>query len=179
MPDDTSKTLVGPEGQLLYDYGGEKFFAYANSKGFKTVFHILADEGIRFESQKLYSPKVPIVKTSATFDGLKINQEAFAYSSAGLDSYGKKQNWLERKTAPREDIVLIQITNNTNEVRTFKPMVVVNSEFEVSAEGGVITVNGDKHLIVSHQAKQVRPNLGKEKTLARLKDAVRYIEENS
>ncbi len=165
MPDDTSKTLVGPEGQLLYDYGGEKFFTYANSKGFKTVFHILADEGIKFESQKLYSPKVPIVKTSATFDGLEINQEAFAYSSTGLDSYGKKQNWQERKTAPREDIVLTQITNNTNEVRTFKPMVVVNSEFEVSAEGAVITVNGDKHLIVSHQAKQVRPNLGKEKTL--------------
>jgi hypothetical protein len=168
MPDDTWKTLVGPKGQLLYDYDdGVKgnFFAYANGKGFQTVFNILADEGMKYESQKLYSPKVPIVETSATFNGLQIKQEAFAYSSAGLGGYGKKQNWQERKTAPREDIVLTQITNNTNEVRTFKPMVVVNSKLKVSVDGSVVTVNENNHLFVSHQVNQVRQNLGKEKTL--------------
>ncbi|RIJ50828.1 hypothetical protein D1614_02590 [Maribellus luteus] len=165
LPDDTSKTLIGPEGQLLYDFGGKKFFAYANGEGFKTVFHILADEGMKFDSQKLYSPKVPIVETTATLDGLKIKQEAFAYSSAGLGYFGKKQNWQERKTAPREDIILTHISNNTNEIRIFNPMVVVNSEFKVSLDSSIITVNEDHHLFMSHQVKRVRQNLGEEKTL--------------
>ena len=44
LPDDSYKTLVGPQGQLLYDYGGQKFYAYALGKGFKTVIHMMADE---------------------------------------------------------------------------------------------------------------------------------------
>lgn len=168
MPDDTCKTLVGPQGQLLYDFGGKKFFAYANGVGFKTVVHVLADEAIKIKSQKLYSPKVPLVETHATLNGLDVKQETFAYSSDGLSGFGTKEYWKERKSTSREDIVITHITNNTDQVRVFEPLVVINSEHRVSVEGPVVTVNGNKRLFLSHQVKQVRQNLGEEKTVVEL-----------
>jgi hypothetical protein len=168
LPDDSVKSLVGPQGQLLYDFGGEKFFSYANGQGFKTVIHILADEEIKFESQKLFSPKVPVVETNAVLNGLIIKQQAFAYSSFGLQDYSGKENWKKRRNAPREDIVLTRITNNTDNLKTVKPMLVVNSEFQVKVQGSVLRINGNKHLFLSHKPEKVRQNLGKEKTLVEL-----------
>lgn len=168
MPDDTFKTLVGPQGQLLYDFGGKKFFAYENVDGFQSVFHVLADEAIKFRSQKLYSPKVPIVETYATLNGLDIKQETFSYSSAGLSGFGMKEDWRERKNAPREDIVITHITNHSDELIMIRPMVVINSEHQVSVDDQVVTVNGNKRLFLSHQVQQVRQNLGEEKTLVEL-----------
>lgn len=168
LPDDTFKTLVGPQGQLLYDYGGKKFFAYANGVGFQSVFHVLADEAIKFRSQKLYAPRVPIVETYATLNGMDIKQETFAYSSGGLSGFGMKEGWRERKNAPREDIIMTQMTNNADEMIMIRPMVVINSEHQVSVDHQVVTVNGNKRLFISHQVQQVRQNLGEEKTLVEL-----------
>lgn len=165
LPDDTAKTLVGPKGQLLYDFGGDKFFPFANGKGFKTTFHILADEKMKFKFQKLYSSKVPIVETYATYDDLEIKQESFAYSSFDLYKYNCIENWKELKTASREDIIITEISNNTNALKTFNPIIVINSEYKVSENESIITINQDKHLFVSDKIKMVRQNLGKEKTL--------------
>lgn len=167
FPDDSSKTLVGPQGQMLYDFGGKKFFPYANDVGFKTVIHILPDEGIKFETQKLYSPKTPIVETYSTLNGLSIKQESFAYSSAGFSGYGNTTNWKEQKNAPREDIVISTVTNPTNDTKSFSPMIVVNSEFPVSVNEGVITIS-NKKLYLSSKVVRVRQNLGEFKTIAEL-----------
>jgi hypothetical protein len=165
MPDDTCKTLVGPQGQLLYDFGDGKYFPYKNKKGFKTVFHFLADEGIKFEAQKLHSPKVPIVETYSTFYGLQVKQESFAYSSKGLSRYGQKSNWQERKSASREDIVFTELTNKTNDARIFKPTLVINSEFKVIANNSLVTVDEKKQLFLSLKIVKVRQNLHDGKTL--------------
>lgn len=37
FPDDTHKILVGPLGQLLYDYGKGRFFHVSSKTGFSTV----------------------------------------------------------------------------------------------------------------------------------------------
>lgn len=167
FPDDSSKTLVGPQGQMLYDFGGKKYFPYANDVGFKTVIHILPDEGIKFETQKLYSPKTPIVETYSALNGLSIKQESFAYSSAGFGGYGNTTNWKEQKKAPREDIVISTVSNATNDPKSFNPMIVVNSEFPVSVNEGIIAIN-NKKLYLSSKVIRVRQNLGEFKTLVEL-----------
>ena len=81
LPDDSCKTLVGPLGQLLYDFGGKIFFPYAGNKGFRTTFHMLSDEQMKIESQRLLSPRVPIVETFGTIYGMDVNQETFSINS--------------------------------------------------------------------------------------------------
>ena len=43
FPDDSCKTLVGPEGMLMYGYGGP-FFPYTQNLGFDTVISVYVDE---------------------------------------------------------------------------------------------------------------------------------------
>ncbi len=167
LPDDTFKTLVAPQGQLLYDYGGKAFFPYAGGRGFKTVVHILPDEQIKFTGQKLYSPGVPIVETDGEIYGLSVKQEVFSYSSEGLADFGKKDNWAHIKDCAREDIVITTIINKTNDTRTINPVVIVNSVFEVGANGNIIKID-NKKLFLSLPVVHVRQNLGEHKTIVEL-----------
>lgn len=168
MPDDTFKTLVGPQGQMLYEFGGKKFYAYIWDTGFKTTFQVLADEDIKFTEQKLHSPKVAIVETYGDLDGLTVKQESFAYSSDGLENFGKKENWLSVKKGAREDIVLTTITNKTGSVRSVNPVVAINTEYPVKVNDNVVSINEKKHLFLSKSITRVRQNLGAEKTLLEL-----------
>ncbi len=166
LPDDTFKTLVGPLGQMLYDFGGEEFFPYANGKGFRTVIHILPDEQVKFTGQELYSPKVPIVKTFGEIDGLTVKQEAFSYSSDGLLKFNKKNNSELRNNA-REDIILTTIKNETSDSKVLQPLVVINSEFPVNLSENIITIDS-KRLYINHQIIGVRQNLGDFKSIIEL-----------
>lgn len=168
MPDDTFKTVVAPQGQMLYEFGSKKFFAYINDKGFKTTFQILADEELKFTGQKLHSPKVPIVETYGDMDGLIVKQESFAYSSDGLENFGKKENWLSIKKGAREDIVLTTLTNKTGNVRSINPVVAINSEYPVKVKDNIVSINEKKHLFLSRSIARVRQNLGADKTLLEL-----------
>ena len=56
LPDDWQKTLVGKEGQLLYDYPGK-------NSGFKTAIAIGLEGPTAWQRQELVSPRVPIVRT--------------------------------------------------------------------------------------------------------------------
>ncbi|MCG2462367.1 hypothetical protein K8352_16520 [Flavobacteriaceae bacterium F89] len=168
LPDDTYKSLVGPLGQLLYDFGGKGFYSYANDKGFKTVVQILADEDVKLTEQKLYSPKVPIVETYSNLDGLAIKQETFAYSSFGLKKFSEAKKNETVMNAPREDIVLTTVTNTGVESRTIQPLVIINSEHAVTVEGNVITIKDNGRLFIGSQVQGVRQNIGDEKTLVSL-----------
>ena len=168
LPDDTFKTLVGPQGQMLYDYGGKKFFPYVSGIGFKTTFHVLADEQIKFQDQKLYSSQVPIVETYGVFAGLTVKQESFCYSSDGLKNFGKKENWHSINKIAREDIIITTITNKSGNVRTISPVIVINSEYPVKVKDNVISIGEGKHLFLSCSIIRVRQNLGEEKTLLEL-----------
>ena len=91
FPDDSFKSLVGADGQLLYDYGAKKYFPYACNVGFSTVVHVLADENVKFQGQRLESSKVPGVITSASIYGMKVCQTAFA--TAGFIPSRVVLNW--------------------------------------------------------------------------------------
>ena len=77
LPDDPQKTLVSPDGQLLYDFPGP-LFPHASGRGFQTTVGVVVTEAARPAGQELLDPRVPIVRTRQTAPGLEITQEAFA-----------------------------------------------------------------------------------------------------
>lgn len=162
LPDDSCKTVVGPLGQLLYHYGGKEFYPYAHGWGFKTVIHFFADDNIKINNQRLHSPRVPIVITESTYAGMDITQETFA---VGLDYI---RNNTSTREGNREDIVITTVNNTTGKTQTIKPVLVVNSEYEVTASGRVITINNHEQLILSEPIAKVRKNLVDFKTLIEL-----------
>lgn len=166
LPDDTCKTVVGHLGQMLYDYGGNRFFPYSNDKGFRTIVHFLPDEGLKFGDQKLYSPRVPIVQTDATYNGMPITQEAFAL---GMDYIRKG---VSTKQGNREDVVLTTVKNTTSKAQTLNPMMVIDSEHIVKVENGYVIItdtikgkNRVSHIYTSQKIKRVRQNLADFKTV--------------
>jgi hypothetical protein len=161
FPDDSCKTLAGPLGQILYEYGG-KYSPGAWDQGFRTVIHFLADENQKFNGQRLHSPRVPIVVTDSTCNGLKIVQEDFAIA---LDFI--RSNVATAK-GNREDIILTTVTNNTGKAKTFNPLLVINSEHPVKVTGNVALIGEKNRAIFSEKTVRVRQNLGEGKTLVEM-----------
>lgn len=162
FPDDSCKTLVGPVGQLLYDYGGKSFYTYALEKGFRTVIHFLADEGEKITGQQLRSARTPIVETDGSYLDMPIRQEAFSLAA----------DYMAHGTATakgnREDIVLTTITNPTAADREIRPLVVVDSDHPVKVEGNRIIIDEKNAFLVSEPVVRVRRNLGDFKTVVEL-----------
>ncbi len=163
FPDDGCKTLVGPLGQLLYDYGGSKFFVYA-ANGFRTALHFLADENMKINDQRMYSARVPLIITEATYSGMEITQETFAI---GLDY---TRNRVSTRQGNREDVVLTTITNTTGQPKMLNPLLVVNSEHKqpVSVSDGVTLIKNMAQVITSEKVSRVRQNIGNFKTLVEM-----------
>ena len=71
LPDDWQKTLVGKEGQLLYDFPGKH-------SGFKTRIALGVEGASQWVRQELVSPRIPIVQTVLKCGSIEITSEAFA-----------------------------------------------------------------------------------------------------
>jgi len=71
LPDDWQKTLVGKEGELLYDFQGKY-------SGFKTRIAFGLDAPVEWVRQELVSPRVPIVRTTKRTGPVEIVEEAMA-----------------------------------------------------------------------------------------------------
>ncbi len=164
FPDDSFKTVVGPLGQMFYGFSaigekGEIFYPYIKGRGFYTVLHFFADEGMKINSQKLHSPRVPIVETYSTYGGMDILQETFSiaqdYMKVGIST----------KEGNREDIIITTVTNKTNQHRTIKPMLIIDSKYPVDLKDGIVYINGNKNVLISEPVKRVRKNLVDFKTL--------------
>ena len=97
LPDDPQKSLVDRSGELLYHYGqgGREF-------GTRIGVQVVGDSA--WQKQELYSPRVPIVRTERTADGLEITEEAFAVTDLRqkggpttalrrVDGGGENRNW--------------------------------------------------------------------------------------
>lgn len=159
FPDDTCKTLVGPVGQLLYDYGGKVFYPYALEKGFRMVIHFLPDEGVKITAQKLYSSRVPIVETTGTFLDMSVKQEVFSLAT----DYMKEQ--ISTRKGNREDIVLMTIDNITPHDQIINPVLIINSEHPVVIEKNEIVIGKKERFLISEPIVRVRKNLADFKTL--------------
>ena len=71
LPDDPQKTLVDRSGELLYHYG-------QGGREFATRIGVEVVAGAAWQKQELLSPRVPIVRTLRSAQGLEILEETFA-----------------------------------------------------------------------------------------------------
>lgn len=150
FPDDSLKTLVGPQGQLLYGYGGP-FFPHAQNVGFNTVIHMVADEDQKFIGQRLESAKVPFVITSSVLDCAEISQTVLSVSEEILD-----RKDVRPFSHGREDIVVTYVTNRSSDTLAFSPEVTVNSIYEVSVSERSLKIGEAGSFSFSLPAVQVR-----------------------
>jgi hypothetical protein len=98
LPDDPHKTLVDRSGELLYHYNqGDREFA--------TRVRVETVPGAVWQRQELHSPRIPIVRTFRTADGLDIREEAFAATNPAGPT--------------RNDLILVHVTNPDSAPRGF------------------------------------------------------------
>jgi hypothetical protein len=99
LPDDPHKSLVDRSGELLYHYG-------QGGREFATRISIEVVSNAVWQKQEVLSPRVPIVRTFRTAEGLEIVEEAFAVTDLRqpttppptsplqrLDSGGTNRDW--------------------------------------------------------------------------------------
>ena len=123
LPDDPQKSLVDDNGALLYHYGqgGNEFASRL------TVEAVANAARLR---QEFVAPRVPIVRTHKGTEGLSIVEEAFADTEA------------PKAGVPRNDWILVRISNTNTEERTVSPRLVVDTRMEFQLEGQHARVNG-------------------------------------
>lgn len=79
LPDDPDKALVGKEGQLLFNWGVNVADSSdrAETRRFAIVLHPDLAGGTEWRSQTTVSPRVPIVQTLKSADGIEVLEEVF------------------------------------------------------------------------------------------------------
>jgi len=125
LPDDPYKSLVDKSGALLYHYnqGGSEF-------GTQIMVEVTGDAV--WQKQELYSPRVPVIKTYRTADGLSIVEEAFAVN-----------------VPTRSDWILVHVTNTGKEPRTLQPTLVVDTKMGLQLDDQRVVINKNETITVS------------------------------
>ena len=128
LPDDSQKTLVDKSGELLYHYnqGGREF-------GTRVSVQVAGDA--LWQKQGLASPRVPIVKTCRSAEGLNILEEAFAV--ADLPPAVRRIG-----SGRRGDILLVHVTNTSKQARTVQPKLIVDTKLGARLDGQRVVING-------------------------------------
>ena len=146
LPDDPEKTLVDRGGDLLYHYnrGGREFGTRVSLRAAEAVW----------QSQELFSPRVPIVRTHRVADGLEIVEEAFAVTdlprnpkvNSPAGSGGPDTN-----RPARNDLILVRVTNTSGQARTLRPQLVVDTTlpFSFDLEKGQAQIEGHEIITAS------------------------------
>jgi hypothetical protein len=103
LPDDPYKSIVDKSGDLLYHYRR----IVGGTDRFHTRIGVRIANGVVWKRQQLHSPRVPIVRTFLTANGLEVMEEAFAVteeleSTAPTGQEGRARN----------DLILVHITNS-------------------------------------------------------------------
>ena len=97
LPDDPQKSLVDRSGELLYHYG-------QGGREFATRLGVEVAGGTVWKKQELLSPRIPIVRTLRSVDGLEIVEETFAVTDLRqtnapasplqrIDGGGRNRDW--------------------------------------------------------------------------------------
>lgn len=145
LPDDPQKTVVGKDGELLYEYQKKK-------GEFATRVSVGMAGDAKWLRQELASPRIPVVRTTAECGAIEMVQEAFAAPPAdGEPSSGR---W---------DIVLVHFYNKGEKPAVVHPMVTIESSLPVqtSADGTEATVGDSLRLGCSAPVGAATPGDGK------------------
>ena len=148
LPDDPEKTLVDKSGELLYHFR-------QGQREFGTRVSVQVSETAVWQKQELLSPRIPIVKTSRTADGLSIVEEALAIAKAPPS-----------KQIARNDMLLVQVTNTGKEPRTVQPKLIVDTTLGLRVQEGQVVVR-DRETITS-SLKMIGPLQGAKVSLETL-----------
>src|ERR1039458_2714023 len=111
LPDDPQKSLVDKSGELLYHYNKA-----GRGQEFGTRIAVRVVSNAVWQTQTLYSPRVPIVLTHRAADGLQIVEEAFAVTDPMPGGPSEQQ-----AGPPRNDLILVRITNTGAVARSLSP----------------------------------------------------------
>ncbi len=139
LPDDPHKSLVDKSGELLYHYR-------KGNREFGTRLSVEVSGDLVWRRQELESPRIPIVKTFQTAEGVEIIQEAFAVTG-GLKPSSSAQ--LITDDPPRNDIILVHITNTSKVTHTFHPRLIVNTELGLDLDNQRLIVNNHETITSS------------------------------
>jgi hypothetical protein len=150
LPDDPHKSLVDRSGELLYHYrqGGREF---------GTRVGVEVASGAAWQKQEVLSPRVPIVRTFRTAEGLEIVEEAFAVTD--LPQPAAAQRPLRRLDVPqpdgpsRNDLILVRVTNRGSASRTLQPQLVVDTTLGFAFQPETQSVRVGEHETVTASLK--------------------------
>jgi hypothetical protein len=145
LPDDPHKSLVERSGELLYHFGqGDREFAT------RVVVEVVG--GAVWQKQELLSPRVPIVQTLRSADGLEIVEEAFAVTdlrptNSPLNAWPR----IDPSDPARNDLILVQVKNHDTQARTVQPRLIVDTTlpFAFQHDAQRVTINNHETITAS------------------------------
>jgi len=142
LPDDPHKSIVDKSGDLLYHYRR----IVGGTDRFHTRISIRIADNVVWKKQQLHSPRVPIVRTFLTTNGLEVIQEAFAVTDRL-----KPADPAKPESRTRNDIVLVHITNTAAEPRLIKPQLIVNTDtgFDFRSNAQQLVINNHETITAS------------------------------
>ena len=126
-PDDFYKTIVASDGRFNFLYNGAN---WANDYfDISLKASIASDKDVDKFEQSLWDPKVAIVKTTSSVDGIKLSQTAFANAVTG----DKPSDWIDT----RADYLYLNIENTTDKPKNAQIMLSLKSymNWKVSDDG--------------------------------------------
>ncbi len=149
LPDDWQKTLVGKEGQLLYDYPGK-------NSGFKTAIAIGLEGSTVWQRQELVSARVPIVRTLLRQGPVEVTEEAFVVAppSQSTQSAAKPAapaEGADRGGPRRRDMLLARFQNTGVESVQIVPTVSIDSDLpvQIDASRKQVLLGGGTHVLTT------------------------------
>ncbi|MHC4260642.1 MAG: hypothetical protein ACYSTF_09585 [Planctomycetota bacterium] len=119
LPDDPYKSIVDKSGDLLYHY----LRIAGGTDRFHTRIGVRIANDVVWKKQELYSPRVPIVQTYLTANGLEVVEEAFAVTDRL-----KPTDPAKPRARARNDLILVHIKNTGAGPRLIKPQLIVNTD---------------------------------------------------
>lgn len=143
LPDDPHKSLVDRSGELLYHYG-------RGGREFETRVGVAVAPDSTWRKQELLSPRVPIVRTFRSTEGLEIIEEAFAVTGP-IQTNASVASATTPGGPVRRDVVLIHVMNRSSATRTLQPRLIVDTtrEFAFDAKASRVTLDNREHITAS------------------------------
>ena len=159
LPDDPYKSIVDKSGELLYHY----LRIVGGTDHFQTRIGVRIANDVVWKKQQLHSPRVPIVRTYLTANGLEVAQEAFAVTDKLESTTPTKP-----EGAARNDMILVYIKNTSATPQVVQPQLTVDTrthfDFRISAQQVVI----NHHETITASLKMLGPaaqNDGKQRVI--------------
>jgi hypothetical protein len=142
LPDDPYKSIVDKSGELLYHYNR----IVGGTDRFRTRIAVRIADDVVWKKQQLHSPRVPIVRTYLTADGLEVTQEAFAVTDRL-----KPTDPAKPQARTRNDLILVHIKNTGAEPRLIKPQLIVNTDtgFDFRSSAQQLVINNHETITAS------------------------------